>query len=57
MPKIQEETIQVTLSKLIKNSEDPTENPIVQSELLATLESVVQELIGDGVIVEVNLSK
>ena len=56
MPKIQEETITVTLSKLIKNSDNPTENPIVQTELLATLESVVQELIGDGIVVEVNIS-
>lgn len=55
MPKIQSETVEITLSKLIKNSDDPTENNLATADLLTTLESVAQELVGDSIIVEVNI--
>lgn len=55
MPKIQSETVEITLSKLIKNSDDPSQSNLVPVDLLTTLESVAQELVGDGIVVEVNV--
>ena len=52
MPKIQSQTIEIVLSKLVKNSISD-DNNIVPEELVATLESVVQELVGDNIVVEV----
>lgn len=55
MPKIQSETIEINLSKLIRNNDDPTQTPIIHNELISTLESVAQELVGEGIIVEINI--
>jgi len=52
MAKIQEEVIVVTVSKLLKN-EGPTSN-IVTDEQLEALASVVEEILGNGIVVEVN---
>lgn len=53
MAKIQSETVEVTLSKLIKDSADAAD--IVPADLITTLESVVQELVGDSIVVEVSI--
>ena len=53
MAKIQEEVIVITVSKLIKNDEDGA-NPIVNDDVLQALSSVAEELLGSGVVVEVN---
>lgn len=56
MARIQEEVIIITVSKLKKT--DPngsvTDTDIVDQETLAALTSVAEELLGNGVVVEVN---
>ena len=54
MANIVEEKIEITLSRIAKSKDLAT---LCDDELLATVESVVQELVGDTVIVEVGLSK
>lgn len=56
MARIQEEVIIITVSKLKKNTPDGTvtDSDIVNEESLAALASVAEELLGDGVVVEVN---
>lgn len=59
MAKIQEESIVITVSKLHKTvsrdgTTDVTETPIIGDDVLSTLEGVVEELLGNGVVVEVN---
>lgn len=52
MAKIVEKTYTITLSKIAKtNHEDSVE---VSDDFAFTVESVVQELVGDAVIVEVS---
>lgn len=58
MARIQEETIVITVSKLHKIVPDDgrtatVESPIIDKELLTTLEGVVEELLGNGIVVEV----
>ncbi|CAB4130299.1 hypothetical protein UFOVP116_369 [uncultured Caudovirales phage] len=50
MAKIQESTITIKLSKLIKTGVEET--PIVSETLCGDVEALVQELVGQGVIVE-----
>jgi hypothetical protein len=50
--KIQEEAIVITVSKLVKN--DETTRDIVDTETLVALASVAEELLGQGVVVEVS---
>ena len=50
MAHVVEETITITISRLVKG-EDKVEN-LVGDELLATLESVAQELVGSAAVVE-----
>lgn len=52
MAKIHEEVIVIKLSKLIKDTEQDSLH-IANSEIQQTLEQVVQELVGDNVVVEV----
>lgn len=56
MARIQEEVVIITVSKLQKN--DPngtvTDSDIVNEETMAALASVAEELLGNGVVVEVN---
>ena len=52
MAKIVEEVIVIKFNKLVKDSEkDSTE--LVNSEVENALEQVAQELVGEGVVVEV----
>ena len=50
MAKIIEENIIIKVSKLVKDSADET---LVPEDTLKALESVAEELLGSGVIVEV----
>jgi hypothetical protein len=50
MAKIIEEVVIIKLSKLVK---DDVVSGIVTDDLQAALEQVAQELVGDGVVVEV----
>ena len=52
MAKIQEEAIVITVSRLVKN-EEQTQN-IVDTDILVALASVAEELLGQGVVVEVS---
>ena len=52
LAKIQEEVIVITVSKLVKN-EGVTE-VIVSDDTVAALASVAEELLGSGIVVEVN---
>ena len=52
MAKIQEEAIVITVSKLVKN--DETTRDIVDTDTFTALASVAEELLGQGVVVEVN---
>lgn len=57
MARIQEEVIVITVSKLHKNtSKDDmvTDSDIVSEDTMAALASVAEELLGNGVVVEVN---
>jgi hypothetical protein len=52
MAKIQEEVVVITVSKLVK--ENSTASDIVSEDTIAALTSVAEELLGAGVVVEVN---
>ena len=56
MARIQEEVIVITVSKLQKNDPDGTvtDSDIVDEDQMAALATVVEELIGSGVVVEVS---
>lgn len=56
MARIQEEVIVITVSKLHKNTPDATvvEDAIVSEDTMTALASVAEELLGNGVVVEVN---
>lgn len=54
MAKIHEEIVVIKLSKLIKDDDIGTE--IVTTDVITALQSVAEELIGTGVIVEAELS-
>jgi hypothetical protein len=56
MARIQEEVIVITVSKLHKNTPEGTvtDSDIANEETLAALASVAEELLGAGVVVEVN---
>ena len=51
MAKIHEEIVVIKLSKLVKESSDGVS--LASAETVAALEQVAQELVGDGVIVEI----
>lgn len=50
MAKIYEEIVVIKLSKLIKDSE--TESAIATDDVISALQSVAEELVGSGVVVE-----
>lgn len=52
MAKIYEEVVVIKLSKLVKDGTDVS-NPIAGDEVQQALEQVAQELVGEGIIVEV----
>lgn len=52
MAKIQEEVIVIKLSKLVKDGAETT-GSLADSAVVQSLEEVVQELVGSGIIVEV----
>lgn len=52
MAKILEQTVVIRFSKIVKDSTKSNE-AVVDEDLLASLEQVVQEIAGDAVVVEV----
>jgi hypothetical protein len=55
MAKIQTQSIVITLSKLVKDSES-SDSIIVNEDLVTSLEAVAQELAGAGVVVELQIA-
>ena len=51
MAKLHEELIIVKVSKLLKDNEQPA--PIMNTDTVASLEAVIQELAGQNVLVEI----
>jgi len=51
MAKLQENSIAIKLSKLLKDTDQ--ESPILTDDTLAQLELVLQELVGAGVLIEI----
>jgi len=56
MARIQEEVIVITVSKLHKNTPEGTvtDDDIVSEDTMFALASVAEELLGNGVVVEIN---
>ena len=54
MAKIHEEVIIITVSKLVKDEDAAGAPDIATSDVIAALGSVAEELLGNGVVVEVN---
>lgn len=54
MAKIHTESIVVTINRLVKDSEQA--QPIANAEILAALTQVVEELVGAGVVVEIEVA-
>lgn len=54
MAKIKEQAIVIKLSKLVKNNEEPA--ALVNDETLIALEQVAQELVGNDIVVEVEIA-
>lgn len=55
MAKIQTETLVITFNKLVKDS-DTDSADVVTTDVTTALEQVAQELVGAGVVVEVQLA-
>ena len=51
MAKMQEQYVVISLSKLLKNSD--TETDIISDDVKASIEAVVQEIVGEGIVVEI----
>jgi len=56
MAKIESENIVITVSRLIKDSDSEPGLKMVTPDVIAALEQVAQELIGNGAVVEINLA-
>lgn len=54
MAKIHEEVIVITISKLLKDSEAIDAPDLANADIITALGSVAEELLGQGVVVEVN---
>jgi len=52
MAKIQEEVVVIRLSKLIKSTDDEVAS-LTSKDFSANLEAIVQELVGETVVVEI----
>jgi hypothetical protein len=53
MAKIYEEVVIIKLSKLTKDGQDAIQGTLASADVLGALEQVAQELVGEGIIVEV----
>lgn len=52
MAKIQEEVVVIRLSKLVKTNEEDV-SPLTNKDFAANLEAILQELVGDAIVVEI----
>lgn len=54
MAKIHEEVIVITISKLVKDSDSADIHDLANADIISALGSVAEELLGSGVVVEIN---
>jgi hypothetical protein len=54
MAKIHEEVIVITISKLVKDSDAADAPDLANADIISALGTVAEELLGSGVVVEVN---
>lgn len=54
MAKLQEDVVTIKISKLVKDAEDVGSS--LSPELVLSLEEVVQELVGAGALVEIDIA-
>lgn len=54
MAKIHEEVIVITISKLVKDSDAADAADLANADIISALGTVAEELLGSGVVVEVN---
>jgi hypothetical protein len=54
MAKIHEEVIVITISKLVRDSDAADAPDLANTDIITALGSVAEELLGQGVVVEVN---
>jgi hypothetical protein len=57
MAKIHEETIVIKFSKVVKDSDPVGLGTIASEEVVLALTAVSEELVGSGVVVEIEVSK
>jgi hypothetical protein len=57
MAKIVEEALLIKLSKLVRTGDKESKEKMANAEVVAALEQVAQELVGENVIVEVESGK
>ena len=55
MAKIVSDAVVIEISRIAKDDEHPSS--IVNEDMVATLQQVVEQLVGDGVVVEVKASE
>ena len=53
MAKLNEETIEIKISELLRDSEDT--NPILDADTLQSLVAVIEQLVGERRVVEINI--
>lgn len=53
MAKIQTESLVITFSKLVKDQNEAEQQNIIDSDMLEGITAVAEELVGAGVIVEI----
>jgi len=57
MAHLVEETINIKISRLVKNKSDATSIIDATADLLITLESVTQEMVGNGAVVDISVGQ
>jgi hypothetical protein len=57
MAKIHEETIVIKFSKIVKDSDPVVSGAIASEEVITALTAVSEELVGPGVVVEIDWQK
>lgn len=55
MAKIQTETLVVTFNKLVKDADTDAQG-IITAEMLESINAVVEELAGNGIVVEIQVA-
>jgi hypothetical protein len=55
MAKIQSQSVVITLNKLVKDSDPDFDQSLASEEMVAAVEQIAQELVGEGIVVEVQV--